>query len=490
MRALARIVGSIVLAPFAALGCFGGSTEPKPSGSALWLASDSGELVAEDQARFAGLGLKEVFLDAGDLVWDEALSIRRRELPTVPKRTPSTLAVHGLWLPGEREPLDLAKVLLAELLALRIEAEQSDILVIGYHFTVEPGERGEHFAKTLAALHRKLDGKAFLSLSFDRRQLDGPDAKLIASAVDFVVCFLYGQYPGEAEDPTAWDLQAVEGNFRKLEALGRPYLTGAITLGTAYLHDRTGKPRSRTTLLSLGELVNGRQLELKPGFTLEGIDRQVFEFVAQGPTTIGEWRLDRGESIRIVRTATPLMEEFRRRVGAWESPMRLGEVYYRLPRAGERLSLSAENLATVLGPENSRPELDLSIARAMDSGERWIVSVRLENRGGESSDLAFFDNNFVELAVDGATVLDVEAGDFRRVDLFHDGERGTMQALRAANQVRYYLPLLEGRQVAESGPTELVLKLPEPVLRISASFLLPDGHLLTTDPIEWSFEEP
>ncbi len=62
---------------------------------------------------------------------------------------------------------------------------------------------------------------------------------------------IYGQRPGEAEDPRAWDLEAVEESFRRLEALERPYFTGAVTLGTATWRGRGGdaealRPSSRS----------------------------------------------------------------------------------------------------------------------------------------------------------------------------------------------------------------------------------------------------
>jgi hypothetical protein len=487
----ARGAGLLALALLAG-ACFGGPSEPKRPGSALWLAAESGELASADQVRLAAVGLTEVFLEAATLSWgaDAVPTLEQRRLPRVPRRTPTTLVVSGPWLPGEREPSDVADRLHSALLARRIEAEQSDLLVVGYHLEVDPAERGEHYAKTLASLRRRLDGKAFLSIGIDRRALESEWARAAAESCDFVASFLYGQRPSEPEDPDAWDLEAVEGTFRKLEALRRPYFTGAIILGTASLRARGRAETATTTELGLGELVNSRRLELRPGFSLQGIDRQVFEFAALEPTSVGEWRLERGDVVRVVKTATPLVEEFRRRVGAWESPLRLGDLYYRLPRADERLSLSARNLETVLGPASSEPELALAVERSLATKDRWVLRVRLENRSEESSDLSFFDNNYVQLEVTGAVITDAEPGEFRRLDLFRDGERGTMQALRAANQVRLYLPLLEGGQRAASGPIELAIREAEPEALVSASFLLPSGRLLNTDPIDWSFETP
>jgi hypothetical protein len=161
-----------------------------------------------------------------------------------------------------------------------------------------------------------------------------------------------------------------------------------------------------------------------------------------------------------------------------------------VPNPEERLSLSAKNLATVLGPGSAEPELALALERTGTATDRWRLRARLENRSGEESDLAFFDSNYLEVAVEGAVVFDAEPGDFRRVDLFHDGERGTMRALRAANQARFYLPLLEGKKVARTGEIEIRFKEGEPRVSLRASFLLPDGHTLDTEPLAWSFATP
>jgi hypothetical protein len=485
-----RALAGAVFACGLLAGCFGRGAEPKRAGSALWLTADSAELTRAEQAELALAGLTEVYLDGGEIEWNGLPVLRRLALGKVPSRTPATLVVSGAWLPGEREPLEVAGALESELQALRIEAEQAGLLVVGFHFDISPGERAEHFAKTLAALRRKLRGKAYLSVGLARRDLAGEAAKKIAASCDFVSSFVYGQMPGEPEDPEAWDLQEVEKTFHRLEALGKPYLTGVITVGAATLLQGGKTAATVTTRMSLGELVANRRLELRPGFSLQGVDRQLFEFVAVEPTTAGGLALARGDAVRVVRTATPLVEELRRQTGAWESPLRLGDLYYRLPGAEERLSLTARNFATVLGPGSSEPQLALALERKTAAPKRWLLTARLENRSSEASDLAYFDSNYLEVAVQGAVIIDADPGDFRRVDLFHDGERGTMQALRAANQARFYLPLLEGHQSARTGEIELRFEEGEPSALISASFLLPDGHVLATQPIAWSFPDP
>ena len=472
------------------VGCFGGARPEKPPGSALWVTRESGELDAAAQSRLAGLGLREVYLEAAELDWNGGLRLRRIERPALPRRTPTTLVISGLWLPGDRPPDGLATRLLSELTALRTEAEQSGLAVIGFHFEVEPGDSAASLGRSLGRLRTLLGKSYFVSARLGRKALGGTDAQAIADGVDYVVSMIYGQRPGEAEDPSAWDLEAVEERFRLLEALKRPYFTGVITLGTASWRGRGGEAKGVTTALSLGELIRARNLELKPGFSLQGIDRQVWEFVARGAARVGEWNLTPGDSIRIVRTATPFLEEFRRRLGAWESPHRRGEVFFRLRRESELLSLSVDNIAAVLAPDAAAPALELAVDRVSTSGQRWQVRLKLANRSPESTDLAFFDSNFVQLQVAGATIGAVEPGEFQRIELLVDGEKGTMRAFRKANTVRFYLPLLEENREVASGAIELKLEQPTPALTISANFLLADGQTLAIEPREWQFEKP
>ncbi len=473
------------------VGCFGGSRPEKPPGSALWVTRESGELDAAAQSRLAGLGLREVYLEAAELDWNGGLRLRRIERPALPRRTPTTLVISGLWLPGDRPPDGLATRLLSELTALRTEAEQSGLVVIGFHFEVEPGDSAASLGRSLGRLRTLLGKSYFVSARLGRKALGGADAQAIADGVDYVVSMIYGQRPGEAEDPSAWDLEAVEERFRLLEALKRPYFTGVITLGTASWRGRGGEAKGVTTALSLGELVRARNLELKPGFSLQGIDRQVWEFVARGAARVGEWNLTPGDSIRIVRTATPFLEEFRRRLGAWESPHRRGEVFFRLRReeraavtlrrqhrrcaragcrrAGARArgrqglhlrtALAGEVEAGEPQPGKHRPGVLRQQLRAASGGRR---DHRRRWSPGSSSASSFW-----------WTARRAPCGPFAR-------------RTRCGSICHCWRSTVRWR-VAPSSSSSTQRT---PVLTISANFLLADGQTLAIEPREWQFEKP
>jgi len=477
-----------------AAGCFGGDAPRKGRVSALWIAPRSAPVDAGTLSRLEAVGLAELFVEAATLEWEgSAPRLELLRLAPTARRQPVTLVVRGAWPEADLEPAPVAERLRAEIDRLRLAAEQAGLLAVGVHLdVVVPAAGFEAYGATLRKIRSGLEGRLFLSVDIPRQALGEPGLGQVAQGADFLVCFLYGQRASEEEDPGAWDLQSVEGNVQKLERLARPYLLGAVTVGSVTWRGRDGRPRARGTEAELRALVDDPGFELKPGFSLEGVDRQVFEFVARSSANVGGWALAPGDSIRVVKTATPFLEEFLRRTGAWESPNRLGEIFYRQPAAGERLSIGAAGLVDALDPSAARPDLVLELERRFRSERAWRLRVRLRNAGDEPTDLAFFDSNYVELRIAGGTISDADPGDFRRLELLFEGtEKGTMRALRAADTLRLFAPLVEGGESFESGDVELRLSEARPRVTVAATFLLPEGRLLATEPIEWNFgEEP
>lgn len=491
-RAAGPWLASVALASCLLGGCFGGETPKKGRGSALWISARSAPVDAPVLARLESLGLAELFVEAARLEWSGAEPrLEAEALAPAARRLPVTLVVRGAWTLAEPDTKRTAAALDAGVDRLRLAAEQAGLLPVGVHFDLEVAPAAfEGFGAALGRLRGELEGRLFLSAGVDRRALGEPRLATVARGVDFLVCFLYGQRPGETEDPGAWDLQSVEGNVERLERLGRPYLLGAVTIGELTRRGRDGRVLAVSTDGDLRSLVVQPGLELKPGFSLEGIDRQVYEFVARAGAPAGPWTLAPGESVRLVKTATPFLEEFLRRSGAWESPNRLGELFYRQPAPSERFSVGAAGLVAALSPDAARPELALDLERRLRSDRLWRVRIRLRSTGSEPTDLAYFDANYVELRVAGGRISDVEPGRFRRVELSIGGaETNTLRAMRNADTVRLFAPLVEPGESWESGDIEIRLDGDAaPTLTLSSTFLLPEGRLLASEPLEWSFE--
>lgn len=471
----------------AAAGCFGGKRAPKGPGVAVWVAPRSAPLDAALASRLADVGVAEYFVETAELHWDAGHArLAPLEVPRTPRRAPATLVVTGSWPNADVDAKAVARELVQGIQGMRLTAEQKGWLPVGIHFDLDVPGSLERYGDTLYELRDQLDDRIYLSATLARRFLSR-DLDRFVEPLDFLVSFVYGQRPDEPEDPTAWDLQSVEGTVHRLEKLDRPYYLGAVTVGTATLRDAKGAARATSTDFDLGALVWQRRLELKRGFTLEGIDRQVYEFRARSPVTVGPWSLASGESVRVVRAATSNIEEFRRRCGAWQASHLLGEVFWRLPSESEKLSMDAANVADALSSEPSRPGLEILVERTEAKRKEWQLKVSLIDRNDEDTDVSYLDSNYIDLAVEGARIADVSAGNFARFELSFHGERGTMQALRQADQVRLFAPIVEGRQELATGPVVLELEGRDAVIRTSGKFLLTDGQFLTLETREWSF---
>lgn len=469
-------------------GCPGAHRTAKPPGVAVWLGAGAADLDATTLARLADQGVTDLFVESARLEWSGAMPrLVAVRAPRVARQVRTTLVVAGDWPAAGVDAAAAAAALAPQIEGLRLAAEREGRLAVGVHFDVDAAGGWPGYGSVLARLRSELDDRLYLSASLRPADLDRAELGKLIAPLDFVVAFLYGQRPGEAEQPAAWDLEEVERAAGRLDALGRPFFLGAVTVGTAAWHDRGGGVRAATSALDLGALVREGRLELKRGFSLEGVDRQVYEFRARSPLVVGAWALSAGDSVRVVRAATSNVEELLRRCGAWSVRGLLGQVFWRLPAADERMSLTAANLADALAPAPSVPALDLLVERTAAGRDQWQLRLTLTDANDEGTDLAFFDANYVELTVEHARIAEVEPGAFARFELFFQGDRGTMRALREADMVRLFAPIVEGRQRLATGPIRLELTGPAATVRTTGRFLRTDGELTVLEPREWTF---
>jgi len=488
MKIHRRSLASLGGCALALAACFGGHREPKAPGIAIWIGPGARDLDVAALGRLADQGVTEYFVESARLEWDGARPrLVALHAPRAARQERTTLVVTGAWPAADIDAAAAASALATQLDGLRLAAEREGRLPVGVHLDLNATGAWEGYGRALEKLRSALDDRLYLSASIALADLASPGLEKRIEALDFVVGFLYGQRPGEVERPEAWDLQDVESATGRLDALGRPYYLGAVTIGTASWRDRGGAVRGTTSALDLGALVREGRLELKRGFSLEGIDRQVYEFRARSPLVVGAWALSTGDSVRVVRAATSNVEELLRRCGAWSARRLLGQVFWRLPAADERMSLTAANLADALAPAPSTPALDLLVERIAAGRDQWQLRLTLTDANDESTDLGFYDANYVELGVEHARIADVEPGDFSRFELYSHGEGGTMRALREADTLRLFAPIVEGRQRLASGPIVLLLTGPEAVVRTSGRFLRTDGELSILEPREWTF---
>src|SRR5690606_14120344 len=264
--------------------CGGGSREARAPGAAVWLSGRAAPMDLPVLDRLRTGGVADFFVEAAGVEWSGGgARLELHDLPRLPRRERVTLVVAGERPPAGLGATAAARQLASAIEGLRLAAEGAGLLPTGVHFDGAADGGLAETTSLMAKLRGELDGRLHLSVGIGRGDLDDPDLPKLAGEVDFLVAFLYGQRPGEPEDARNWDLQEVEKGVNRLEQLARPYYLVAASAGSASLRDRRDAPRGISTALELGSLVRDGRLELKRGFSLEGIDRQVYEFRAKAP---------------------------------------------------------------------------------------------------------------------------------------------------------------------------------------------------------------
>ncbi len=469
-------------------GCLDSWQRPaKPPASMLWLGRTSPVLEGSDVARLKDHGIGELIVTVGqlDLESPEGPIVRAPAETTasLPLAVPVTLAIGGNWVSTDEEVA--AQRVIAAVDSLRFELEGRGTLPVGLHFDLRRVDSLESYAEFLGKVRDELDRTLFLSASLQRDWLMEEKLSQVAKAVDFVVPFLYGQRIEEPEDGDAWDFIALERRLRLLEDIRTPYMLGLIVLGTATHLGEESRVKARRTGLSLQEILWNRDLKLRPGFSLEGVNRRVYAVEAERRTKVGSWTLEDGEGIRVVRAATSDLEELMRLLGAWELPNHLGQVYYRLPAPDERLSLSLENLLNALDTTPASPDLQFDVSLQRRTGRGWLVRLSITNLNGEITELSLMDSNYMQArCLNGQFGQRIRAGDFYRYDLFRLEGDELVKTFRRSDVVRLHLPILEGQQRVESGDIEILVS-GQPRLELLGQFLLPDGRRTTVGPVPW-----
>lgn len=463
-------------------GCTSSADRParRPAGSAVWVSSSSEPLQPNVVSKLKEAGVEEVFLQAARFDAASGELTPAGESLSLPGGLACTVAVSGVYRGGDAA--SQADRILATFRELQDKIEREDALVVGLHLDFTTVESFEAYGLLLQEVRKKLGPKLYLSVTVQRAWLGNEQLKLALEKVDFFVPFLFGQRIDEKEDAGAWDLATIERALRSADAVGRPYVLGIVDLGTATWSNGSGTVKERVTKISMKDLVRNPSLQLRPGFSLEGTNRRVYTFEAQRATQVGDWALAADDTIRVVRVASSDLEELLRRLDLWANPNRLGQVYYRISNADERLSFGAESLAAALKLDSKSLDLSCEVAVQRRTGRGWLVRFTLLNHSGGFSELALLDNNYIEISIeDGSFGTAANPGDFQRFDLLKEISGRRERTFRSPDILRLYSPMLEGQQQVVSGDIEVITSS-APTFRITGNFLLPEGKDLTIGP--------
>ena len=484
-------VGWLWLALLAAWGCSGAGERSRAVESAVWVDSAAVPLQVADLARLEAGGIGELFVEGARLDWQVGqpqvapLPLRRQ-----PRRARAMLVVRGSWPAALDDPKSAASALVSALGAVSRNSEQADLEVAGYHLDLR-GFPGEPAVELVQALRDALEPKLLLSATVPRSALAAEGIDELVDSTDFLAAFLYGVREGEADDPAAWDFHQVQAGARRLEELEEPYLIGVVVRGSAVLL-HGGAEAGEITGATLADLAWNRRLRVRHGFSLEGVDRQVYSFTAADPTRVADTRLVAGDNVRVVGTSTAHMQELRRQIAGWKLQHYLGALYYRLPHRGEALTLSADSLARIAGEAAALPAPKVVVTKLGASTGRVVVKLTLVNRSSEASDLGQVDNNFVEMWAVGGAFGDVRVGQFFRYDTYATTPSGrVVRAIRFPTLLRFYAPLLPAGGSIESGPIEIrTVRAGLTDLQVRASFLAPYGGTADIPATSWMLLQP
>lgn len=475
---LFRIAGLAAMA-LAVVGCLGDLNRPeKAPGSAIWVDAAS-TLDADALAQLEAVGMTGIFVHAADI--DSSGALSRRPLPDLPAGREVTLALGGSLDPGET-PEERGVELAAGLRQLRYDVEAQGLVPVGIHFDLSAMGDDRQAGELFGALRSELGDDFFVSISLDRRWIGNPELPRLIRKVDFVVPFLYGQRAEEADASDAWDLLTLEKRLEQVEELGKPYLLGVRTLGTATLVSPNGDVRARSTEQAAYPFIRDRSLELKPGFSLQGANRRYYTFTVKTATSIGGWELQPGEEVHLALPGTTDLRDLLEVLSPEEHPNHLGHLFYRWPHSGEHLTLSIKNILNAHAEEPVHPELTVDVEVQRRTARGWLLRVFLENLSGETTELSFLDRNFLQLQADpGAFPNDIDTGDFYRYEFLRQKDDGSLErTIRSPDVLRLFLPIIEGQEKLATGAFEVRRRSPE--LLITGEFMLPDGTTLKVGP--------
>jgi hypothetical protein len=485
------LVATIALAALGGGACGRGGKHGRAADSAVWIDGAAVPLSVSDVARFEAGGIAEVFVDAARVEWRASQpQLTPRPLPKTPRRVRATLVVRGAWPTGIGDAEAAAKALATSLGAVARNAEEAGLAVSGWHldFVGLPGKDGGELAQEL---RDALEPNLLLSATLPTDALASEGLDDVIGATDFVVSFLYGNREGEAEDPATGDFKQIEQAARKLEELEEPFLVGVVVRGAANVL-RNGQDAGEIPGATLEALAWNRKLRIRHGFSLEGIDRQVYAFTVDSPTRIADTRVYPGDNVRVVCTSTAHMQEMRRLIASWKLEHHLGQLYYRLPHVGDGLTLTADSLARIGAEEPALPDPRIIVTKLGESPGRVIVKLTLHNASSEASDLAQVDSNLVELWAVGGAFGDVRPGGFYRYDVYVAGSDGKLvRTIRYPTVLRLFAPLLPAGGTIETGPIEVrTVRSGLADLQVRATFMSPYGGSAEIKPTSWMQLQP
>ena len=161
----------------------------------------------------------------------------------------------------------------------------------------------------------------------------------------------------------------------------------------------------------------------------------------------------------------------------------LGFAFSRVPGEGDRLSLGAASYAAALADSAATPEVHVDFEVEGRRGRSTQVTLVVENRNSESTELSFVPGNYVDFECKRYLFsTNVELGSYYRFELYQSRRDGTIQrARKPGDALRLYIPILEGRRRFETDAVSVLGGTPR--FEVTGRFQLTDGRIHEIGPL-------
>lgn len=463
-RMTRRILWAALCAVSALAGCRGRPDLARrlPNAIAIELGTPGPAVDAALSARLSAMGAESFFLPA---VAATAVGESVAFAPVAgadPSALPGAvyLEVSGT---GDFDPAlarDPRKVVAALWDALAPAVGRPSPRVAGVHLAWRVRGSAEGYASVIEVLRRRLPSQWTLSVSVDVRLPEEARKRwgTVARKADFLVANVFGRRPDVA--PEGFRLQAA---LEDLADLGVPVYAGFAPQGWGVVRTPGAVPGPIVPDGAISGLSRDRGFDFSFGDVLSDPDEDVYVFTAKR-----EARVPRERTVPAGSTVT-----FReRRVSDLvrslaEAKAAPGKVIRLASLSAEGHLFGVKTLEDLLLGRDLRPGLAFSVR----NGGAVLQLVAL-NPAATWSSLSRL-NNWIDLRVDGARVLDVRPGEFDRF-LFLD-ERGRPVTAARARTVRLFVNFVGPGEAVGTGPLRVSGR---PALFASAHLTLPDGKLL------------